>query len=589
MKIRTVLLLLVLSATVGALWLFLPQTQKTAGPINKMNAYPTASLATSLPESHPLLQAFPHALATPSDLPPLTRPLPPLDNVATLNEPLFLGSVGHYESIMALTRLEGERTVTRFYAADQLGLRPKNGYALGELERELETLGYACERPYPEAKLLSLLLTSSQQASITSIRKALRDQFTYLAAVDFYEVFTPLCNRFDSEPIVPNDPIYRHQWNLPAIEAPKAWRFHRGSSEVVVGVLDTGVHLDHPDFAGRLVEGKNFAYLDWLNDPEPYDDRSGHGTAMASAIAANANNDAFISGVTWHCKVMPLKRRHNTYSPYGSEPAGIDYALARDVRIISYSGTAGPYDLFSEAVKDAAEADCLFVAAMGNTGDEITIGGVAADDESIAVGASDKNRRRVYYSSYGDHIDLIAPGDFVPALTTNPEEKYWAYSGGTSLATAQVSAAAAILLSINPDFTRRDLKLFLYAGTDDELGDETDTPGWDKYHGWGHLNLYNSVVLAMMPAEIREIEGGHGALRWKVPTRRRAEVGYQIEVSYDLETWYTIENAKIRFEGEDAYWHYRDADSSSATPTPKKAFYRIRPTFSQALLDAAAL
>ncbi|MBC2608127.1 S8 family serine peptidase [Pelagicoccus albus] len=532
--------------------------------------------------------AFPHARLGSDSVPPIEKPLPSDAADAQIGQPVFLGAIGHYESIMALTTSENVGPITRFYAADQIGVRPIGGFELSALEERLSQLGYRFSQPFEESPLLSVHLDPAQSKHIVHHRQRLRETLAEIAVVDFYEVFKNFFGNFDASPVVPDDLLYDLQWNLPAIEAPRAWRFQKGSSDVVVGVIDTGADLEHPDLLGGLVDGKNFAYSEILGIPEEVvDDPYGHGTAMASAIAAATNNRLLLAAVTWRCKVMPLKWKHMTFAPYGAEEAAIEYALARGVRILNYSAGGGPDDLLAEAVREAGRQDCLFVTSMGNYGDDF-VSWPAVVDEAVAVGASGKDRKRVYYSCYGDHIDLIAPGDLVPALypTYGKVNQWWTYSGGTSLAAAQVSAAAAMLLSINPDFTRRDLKLFLYAGCDDMLGDENDTLGWDKYHGWGHLNLYNSVVLATLPTKIEEISGGRGILRWKVPISRRSEVGYQIEMSYDLETWYVVEDPEIRFEEEDAYWEFRGSDSANG---PEKSFFRIRPTFSKELLEAASM
>src|SRR5437868_14753525 len=98
---------------------------------------------------------------------------------------------------------------------------------------------------------------------------------------------------------MPSDTDYEpYQWALPQILAPAAWDVTTGSADIIIGGLDTGVALDHPDLAGKLVAGYDFVN----DDANPYDD-NGHGTYTAGIMAARSNNGIGISGVCWTCRV----------------------------------------------------------------------------------------------------------------------------------------------------------------------------------------------------------------------------------------------------------------------------------------------
>src|SRR5690606_9538197 len=102
---------------------------------------------------------------------------------------------------------------------------------------------------------------------------------------------------------VPNDYLFKsYQWNLPITLTIEGWEISKGSDEIIIGVLDTGVHLDHPDQAGGLSEGIHVVHPDF----HPLDD-VGHGTHVAGVITALVNNEEGIAGMTWFDKVMPVK------------------------------------------------------------------------------------------------------------------------------------------------------------------------------------------------------------------------------------------------------------------------------------------
>jgi subtilisin family serine protease len=298
---------------------------------------------------------------------------------------------------------------------------------------------------------------------------------------------------------VPNDPGYEFQWHLPMIDAHTAWDVTTGLG-TVVAVLDTGaayrdsgVHRLAPDLVGtRFVPGWDFVD----GDAAP-DDESGHGTHVTSTIAATTNNGVGVAGVAPGATIMPVR-------VLDAAGAGSDWTASQGVRfaadhgadIINMSfGSPTPSAVLADAIAYARARGVMIVAATGN-GDANGIGGAvsypAAMDGVIGVGAVRYDHTRAGYSNYGPAVDLVAPGgdtavdqnaDGYPdgilqeSLVDGPGTFGYAFIAGTSMAAPQVSAVAALLVSLGvdgPDAIEAVLEATAVdlgpAGRDDEYG-----------------------------------------------------------------------------------------------------------------------
>jgi subtilisin family serine protease len=264
------------------------------------------------------------------------------------------------------------------------------------------------------------------------------------------------------------------------IDMPEAWDVTKGSQEVIVAIIDTGVDQSHPDFATKLVPGYNI-----IDDNENPQDEDGHGTHVAGIVAAATGNATGVAGVCWECKIMPLKAL-DTGGGYTSDVAtAIRYAVDHGAHVINLSieGESGSDTLLS-AIRYAYLKNIPTVAAMGNWGtDDLSY--PAAYPETIAVGATDKFDLRAEYSNYGEHIDLVAPGSEI--LSTYLSSQY-GYMSGTSMSTPHVAGVLGLMRSMSPHKTVEELRTILAASADD-LGD----PGRDIYYGAGRLNAYQSL------------------------------------------------------------------------------------------------
>jgi subtilisin family serine protease len=316
--------------------------------------------------------------------------------------------------------------------------------------------------------------------------------------------------------VTPNDPSYADQWALSRIHAAEAWDICRGSSEVIVAVLDTGIDYDHPDLQGNLwtneaervglpwIDDDDNGYVDdirgynfvaYTNDPR---DDHGHGTAITGIVAAVGNNDTDIAGVCWTVRIMPVKVLgiDGEGTAADAVPA-IYYAVANGADIISGSwGATEGSSALADAIAYAHAEGVVVVAAAGNSdsGDPYY---PAAYPEVISVAATDSNDQRWYLSNYGDWVDLAAPGrDIVSLYATLPGQVtrpgVVRRMSGTSLAAPHISGACALLLAADP-FLRCDELHRILTATADPI-----EPGICASNG--RLNLY-AALRAVIPPE----------------------------------------------------------------------------------------
>ncbi|MUG64619.1 S8 family serine peptidase [Paenibacillus campinasensis] len=284
---------------------------------------------------------------------------------------------------------------------------------------------------------------------------------------------------------IPNDILFsEYQWNLPAIETNRGWDLSKGSEDVIIAVIDTGVDLNHTDLDGQFVEGYNVV------DPEqqPMDD-VGHGTHVAGIIGALVNNGEGVAGISWYNKIMPVKAldASGTGTTY-AVAEGIIWATDHGAKVINMSlGNYADSQFLHEAVKYAYDRDVVLIAASGNDNTERP-GFPAAYPEVLAVAATDANMNRAEYSNYGDYIDIAAPGTNI--ASTFPGNQYAALSG-TSMASPHAAAMAGLLRSLNPELTNREVMELMTTYTID-LGNR----GRDKYYGSGQIDIYEALNAA---------------------------------------------------------------------------------------------
>ncbi|MFC7441073.1 S8 family peptidase [Laceyella putida] len=238
----------------------------------------------------------------------------------------------------------------------------------------------------------------------------------------------------------PNDPKYSEQYAPQKVGAEAAWDVTKGSSEVKVAIVDTGVDYNHPDLAGKVEKGKDF--ID--NDNDPMDENS-HGTHCAGITAAKTDNNEGIVGMAPEVTILAERvLDENGSGTWDSVASGITHAADAGAKVISLSlGGSENSKALEDAVKYAAGKGAVIVAAAGNESTNAP-SYPAYYDDAIAVAATDQNDLKAYFSNFGDWVDVAAPG--VDILSTVPGGGYETMSG-TSMATPLVAGEAALLAS----------------------------------------------------------------------------------------------------------------------------------------------
>jgi parallel beta-helix repeat protein len=336
--------------------------------------------------------------------------------------------------------------------------------------------------------------------------------------------------------VFPNDEYFPLQWHLhntgqsggtpgADIRATEAWEITTGDPNIVVAIIGTGVDTHHPDLVNNLVPGYDFLDDDDLPDPANDDRLDAHDTLCAGLVAAEGNNRIGIAGVTWNCKIMPIRVGSATSWLRGSVIAtAFRWAAAHGADILSNSwiGGTSPWPIFLSGVVDITQPNgigrggngCVVVFCAGN--DEGVVPYPAKYPEVITVGATDNDDVRWHYSGYGPELDLMAPsgcdGEWCGEMATfwstdqtgyggysvlNSDlsiQDYSEYFGGTSASCPIVAGVAALILSADPNLTNLEVQRILYRSAQD-LGE----PGWDQYYGWGRVDARAAVEMALNP------------------------------------------------------------------------------------------
>tara|TARA_B110000211_G_scaffold232584_1_gene296654 strand:- start:6527 stop:9037 length:2511 start_codon:yes stop_codon:yes gene_type:complete len=356
---------------------------------------------------------------------------------------------------------------------------------------------------------------------------------------------------------VPNDARFDELWGMhntgqtggvddADIDAPEAWDISKGSRDVVVGVIDTGVDYNHPDLtanmwvnpgeiAGDGIDNDNNGFIDDVhginaitNSGDPMDD-NGHGTHVSGTIGATGNDGVGVAGVNHNVSIIGCKFLDGNGDGSTSDALTcIDYFVDLknnhnvDVSTLNNSWGGGG---FSQALYDSitatSDANILFVAAAGNGGydnDASPSYPSSYDHDSVLAVAGTNHTDAMYTSSqYGlTSVDIAAPARNV--LSTVPGGGYSSFTG-TSMATPHVAGAAALVLSVNPELSAVELKELLMNSGDANPATEGKTVSGKR------LNIHNALL---------DADPSPGFTLKVTPNSNTIEVGETATYSFDV-------------------------------------------------------
>ncbi len=357
----------------------------------------------------------------------------------------------------------------------------------------------------------------------------------------------------------PNDDSLSLQWYHDYIGTFSAWDTTRGDSTVVIGIIDTGLDYDHPEFLGQIAvspaedangngrfdpwpdsvqvngvsgdfdgtDADGNGYIDdvigydftdqpnspfggdfLFEDADPLDDND-HGTLVAGIINARADNSYGGTGIAPGCRIKVLRAFAANGGGEDDDIArAIVYAADNNIPILNFSfGDIYPSQMMHEAIKYAYSRDVVMVGSAGNgTGDNLHY--PSNFDEVISVSAStvsSSSGNEILWplSSFGWTVSLAAPGSgiYTTAVrdTSNADDDPFGTFSGTSTSAPMVSAAAALLFSQRGRCSPQQVRGILTASADD-----ISNEGWDHLTGAGRLNI---------PRALATVGGSHVAIQ----------------------------------------------------------------------------
>jgi subtilisin family serine protease len=348
------------------------------------------------------------------------------------------------------------------------------------------------------------------------------------------------------------------------IKAPEAWQIEKGDTNLIVGIIDTGIRR-RDDSIGELRNRVWVNYAERNGLPGVDDDYNGytddsigwnfvdntpfvepestiicpnrlHGTRIASIIGSETDSTNYcmdMAGINWKCKLMNLKVDYciweddycdNVFSEQAVAEA-IWYATNMGAKVLnlSFGGIIiktqmlpDSFRIIEDALTFAYNSGVVSIAAMGN-GEELLLPGwwklayyPAFSTKTLAVGATDCEDNRVIHfdeppywqSSYGNHLDLVAPGHDIVTLYSSS-----GLFAGTSASTPFVVGIASLVITHkkklipNEVLTAEQIYEVLRHTADDTVGhtynqwgEFEDTLCWDKFYGWGRANAFKALV-----------------------------------------------------------------------------------------------
>jgi serine protease len=321
----------------------------------------------------------------------------------------------------------------------------------------------------------------------------------------------------------PNDPSLAQQYYINRIQAIAGWDVQQGDTNVVIGIVDSGIDWDHPDLAANIkinyadpingadddgdgfvdnYRGWDFAGADYTNivadnDPMIMGSNNNHGSHVAGDASAVTNNGVGVAGAGFKCKLMGIKSSadNDTRGPGGqgyiiTGYEGIRYAADRGCAVINCSWGGGGGGQFEQDVITYATVNknALVVCAAGN---ESSSGSFypASYKYVLSVASTNSSDVRSSFSNYGNNIDICAPGSSIYSTLWNNS---YATFDGTSMASPIAAGVCAIVKSQFPTYTAMQVGEKVRVNCDNI---DAQNPSYIGALGKGRVNMFKALTV----------------------------------------------------------------------------------------------
>lgn len=319
----------------------------------------------------------------------------------------------------------------------------------------------------------------------------------------------------------PNDPYISSQWFLSKISAYAGWDLCQGDTNMIIGMVDSGSDLDHPDLAANIkynyaenpsngidddengyvddwrgwdFAGADYQHLSEDNDPNittVYCDHGSHTSGCASAVT---NNGVGVAGPGFKCKLLISKHgADNDNTGSGSSyvyntNSGIAYCYQNGAKVINCSFGSSAYSAYTQLLINNAWANgTVTVASAGNDGQNVARY-PASFDNVVSVASTNSTDHRSYFSNYHSTVDVCAPGESIYETLWNNTYASW---DGTSMSAPITSGTVALIRVKFPNLSCAEVVAKLKAGVDSIYN---LNPSYVGLLGTGRINMQKCLM-----------------------------------------------------------------------------------------------
>lgn len=319
---------------------------------------------------------------------------------------------------------------------------------------------------------------------------------------------------------IPNDPNVTNQYHIAKIAAYTAWDVSQGDTNVVIGIIDSGSDLDHPDLAANIkynyaenptngidddgngyiddwrgwdFAGPNYLSLSEDNDPNIVTSYCEHGSHVSGCASQVTNNSVHGAGIGFKCKLLISKHgadNDNTGSGYSyvyNTNAGLTYCYQNGAKVMNCSfGSSQPSSYTQLVINNAWANGVITVASAGNDGANVARY-PASYQNVVSVASTNSSDQKSWFSNYHTTVDICAPGSSI--LSTLYNNSYAVFDG-TSMSSPICAGTIALIRSKFPDYTAAQVVTRLLTGCDSIYN---INPGYVGLLGAGRINAFKSL------------------------------------------------------------------------------------------------